>query len=81
MQLTVLADEAGEVIGAMCHPGNRPSRPEEDAEGTRVVPADGQIAVTVDAPEELEGREPNAEYLDALRSYVVRDGSLAKKGQ
>jgi hypothetical protein len=81
MQLTVLADETGEVIGAMVHPGNQPSRPEQDPQGIRVVPAEGQVAVTVDAPEELVGREPNAEYFEALRGYVVADGSLVKRDQ
>jgi hypothetical protein len=48
MRLTVLADEAGEVIGAMGHPWGEPRRPEVDPEGIRVVPAPGQVAVTVD---------------------------------
>lgn len=79
MQLTVVADENGDVIAAMLQPGSRPSRLEEDAQGMRVVPSEGQVAVTVDPPEELVGREPNAEYLEALRAYVVQDGSLVKR--
>jgi hypothetical protein len=83
MLLTVLADEeTGEVIGVMGHPRNRASRLEEDPEGVRVVPGEGQVAVTIDPPEELQGREPNAEYFDALRRHhVVRDGSLVKRDQ
>jgi hypothetical protein len=81
MRLTVLADEAGEVIGAMGHPWGEPRRPEVDPEGIRVVPAPGQVAVTVDAPDELAGRELDAEYFETLRGYVVRDGGLVKREQ
>jgi len=80
MRLTVLADEAGEVIGVMCHPRDRPSRLEEDPEGVRVVPGERQVAVTIDPPDELQGREPNAEYFEVLRrGHVVREGSLVRR--
>ena len=76
-RITVLADETGAVIGAVYHPQGESQL--EDAQGSRVVPYKGQVAVTTDAPEELEGREFGAEYLEVLRRYVVREGSLVKR--
>jgi len=78
MRITVVTDETGRVIAAVQHPQGE-SR-DDHPQGIRVVPQNGQVAVTVDAPEELHGREfGHPGYLDALRRYTVRDGYLVKR--
>ena len=77
MRITVLADESGTVIGVAQHPQgeSRDSHPQ----GIRIVPRNGQVAVTIDAPEELAGRQLGAGYFQILRRYIVRGGSLVKR--
>jgi hypothetical protein len=77
MKITVVADNSGEVIAALVHTGPPMS---EDDRAARVKPTDEQTVVTVDAPEELAHRVPDAEYLDILRErYTIRDGYLQKR--
>jgi hypothetical protein len=77
MKITVVADKSGEVIAALVHTGPPMS---EDDRVPRVKPTEEQTVVTVDAPEELAQRVPNAEYLDILRErYTIRDGYLQKR--
>jgi hypothetical protein len=77
-RLTVLASEAGEVLGAMVHRAGKESQL-KDPQGIQMVPMKGQVTVTVNEPQELIGREPNAEYLEALRGYTLRKNSLVKR--
>lgn len=78
MKITVVADESGDVIAAVVH--IRAPMSEDDRRGPRVKPTEKQSVVTVDAPEELAHRTPDAEYLDILRQqYTIRDGSLKKR--
>ena len=78
MRITVVADETGTVIAAVQHPQGD-SR-DDHPQGIRVIPQNGQVAVTVDAPEELHGREfGRPEYLEALRQYTVRNGYLVRR--
>lgn len=78
MKITVVANESGEVIAAVVHVRGEMSSP--DREGARVRPSDKQSVVTVEAPQELADRIPDAAYFDVLRQqYIVRDGSLERK--
>jgi hypothetical protein len=78
LKITVVANESGEVIAAVVHERGETSSPEY--EGPRVKPSDNQSVVTVEAPQELADRTPDASYLDVLRQqYVVRNGSLERK--
>ncbi len=78
MKITVVANESGEVIAAVVHSGAPMS--EDDRGGPRVKPSEKQSVVTVDAPEELAHRAPDAEYLDILRQqYTISYGSLKKR--
>lgn len=78
MKITVVANESGEVVAAVVHPHASPSQ--DDRHGIRVKPTEKQTVVTVDAPEELAHRAPDAEYLDILRQqYTIREGSLTKR--
>jgi hypothetical protein len=79
MKVTVLADESGELIGAM-FPFDGEPRSVEDPQGARIVAREGQVAVTVDVPEELAHRAPGPEQFGALRQYVIRNGTLVKRG-
>jgi hypothetical protein len=74
MKITVVANKSGEVIAAVVHTGPPMS---EDDRTPRVKPTEEQEVVTVDAPEELTHRVPDAEYLDILRArYTIKDGYL-----
>lgn len=77
MRITVVADESGTVIAAVHHPNGESL--DEHPQGSRVVPQEGQLVVTIDAPEELAGCEPGAESFEVLRRYVVREGSLVAR--
>lgn len=78
MKITVVANESGEVIAAVVHPAGPMSH--DDRHGARVKPSPRQSVVTVDAPDELAHRAPDAEYLEILRQrYTIRDGSLTKR--
>jgi len=74
-KITVVANESGEIIAAVVH--SDPS--DAGLHGASVKPRPGQSAITVDAPEELAHRVPDAEYLKTLRhGYAIRDGALEK---
>jgi hypothetical protein len=78
MKITVIANESGDVIAAVVHSRTPMSR--DDRGGPRVKPSGKQSVVTVEAPEELAHRVPDAEYLDILQQqYAIRDGSLEKR--
>lgn len=78
MQITVLADDTGQVIGMMVHPPEGPVRP-GNPDGVKVVPTGAQQVVTLDAPDELANSEGGIECFEALRrAYRVTDGQLTR---
>jgi predicted NUDIX family NTP pyrophosphohydrolase len=78
MKITVVANESGDVIAAVVHPGGPMSHDSRD--GARIKPSDKQSSVTVEAPDELAHRTPDSEYLEILRQqYTIREGSLTKR--
>jgi hypothetical protein len=78
LKITVVANESGEVVAAIVHERGETSSPEY--EEVRVKPSENRSVVTVEAPQELADRVPDAAYLDVLyQHYVVRNGSLERR--
>jgi hypothetical protein len=78
MQVTVVANATGDIIGAIVH--SAPSESDDVKHGARIKNSANQIVVTVHVPPDLVNRVPNGEYLDILRNgYVVRNSSLEKR--
>ena len=78
MKMIVVADESGALIGGMLLGRSRVGVA-TDPQGAKIRPQQGQVLVTVDVPDELLDRIPNAKYLETLRQYIVKNGSLVKQ--